>query len=245
MNRKQKINTEHKDFIRFNRLRQTNKDVNSAGFTIIELMVATVVFSTVLIVIVASFLQVGHMFYKGVSINNTTKSTANLVDAIANDVRLTSDQPSMGNLIGAPPGTTKWYFCTGPHRYTFKLNTKVQDSDVTSNAVNMSAGVIQDDESSCSNPDTNPGSNSTQMLGPDMQLNKLDITQTGSAVMIHAHVIFYGADDTVFNSTAHPNDTTADHSAAVNDPDAYCSGSLLSTQFCAASDIQNNVTLRY
>jgi prepilin-type N-terminal cleavage/methylation domain-containing protein len=214
------------------------------GFTIIELLIATIVFSTVLTIIVASFLQIGHMFYKGVSINNTTKSTANLVDAITTDARLTSKPAQLGNLTDTTPGITKRFFCVGPHRYTFVLNSKVQGSDVTANSSSMSAGVIQDDDSSCANPTTS-GGNSTQMLGPDMQLNKLDFIVTGSAAMVRAHVIFYGDDSTVFNSTLHPNDTATDHAAAVNNPDAYCSGDLLSTQFCAASDIVSNVTLRY
>jgi hypothetical protein len=55
---------------------------------------------------------------------------------------------------------------------------------------------------------------------------------TGSAVRIHAHVLFYGVDDQVFNPD-------------VNDAAASCSGTLLSTQFCATSDIDTNITLGF
>src|SRR6266498_3833396 len=58
------------------------------GFTIIELMVATTIFSIVLMVILASFLQIGRMFYKGISINNTNEATRTLVDDITSDIKL-------------------------------------------------------------------------------------------------------------------------------------------------------------
>jgi prepilin-type N-terminal cleavage/methylation domain-containing protein len=218
---------------------------SSTGFTIIELLIATTIFSIVLVVIVSSFLQVGRMFYKGVSVNNTNESTRNLVDSIANDARLSTFTP--GGADSSDP--SKLFFCIGAHRYTYKLNTQVKANDISTSASTMGAGIVQDTAggSSCLDPTHNPGINPSQVLGPDMRLNALSVTKntTGTSVMIHAHVIFYGVDKTVFSSSIHPNDTATDHTAALNDPSAYCSGNLLSTQFCAVSDIGTSVTLRY
>ena len=216
-----------------------------SGFTIIELLIATTVFSIVLVVIVASFLQVGRMFYKGVSVNNTNEAARNLVDEISNDARLT---PTPSEVKSDSTDTAKRFFCVGPHRYTFKLNTQVKAGDINSNARNMTAGIVQDTTSgNCQDPTALLGSSPRQILGPDMRLNAMNVSQnaSGSGMLIHVHVIFYGADDRVFSSTAHPNDTAADHAAAINDADAYCSGNILSTQFCAMADIRTNVTLKY
>jgi prepilin-type N-terminal cleavage/methylation domain-containing protein len=86
------------------------------GFTIIELLVATSIFSLVLLVILASFLQIGRMFYKGVSVSNTNESARSLLDSITRDVRFGQSPTGVKNEGG------KSYFCAGSHRYTFALN---------------------------------------------------------------------------------------------------------------------------
>jgi prepilin-type N-terminal cleavage/methylation domain-containing protein len=216
-----------------------NPKENLGGFTIIELLVASTIFSIVLVVIVSSFLQVGRMFYKGVSINNTNEATRNLVDDITNDARFSNFFDAGNTTQPTLPPNAKHYFCIGSHRYTYLLNTQVKDADINATAASMAAGIVQDTANGC--PDLSvAGTNPTQVLGPGMRLNLLNVgkNNSGSGLLIHAHVIFYGADDTVFASTSNaPN--------AINAPDAYCSGNLLSTQFCAMSDISTNVTLRF
>jgi|GEM_PF-769102 len=227
----------------------------SNGFTIIELLVATTIFSIVLIVIVASFLQVGRMFYKGVSVNNTNEAARTLVDDIANDIRLSksslyADPTADKNLMNVQ------YFCVGQHRYTFIFKTKVQGSDITATnlqAKNIQAGVIQDNTGgNCHQPsDDPPGTNATQILGPDMQLNNLTLTKSSSetgvsGVRIHTHIVFYGADNTVFDtSDTTMKNTASDPGKAAGASDAFCSGNSLSTQFCAVSDIDTNITLGF
>jgi prepilin-type N-terminal cleavage/methylation domain-containing protein len=234
----------HSGSITISVLKKRSRQSDFTGFTIIELLVATTIFSIVLVVIVSSFLQVGRMFYKGVSINNTNESARNLVDSIANDARLSNFTPGGADSTDA----SKLFFCVGTHRYTYKLNTQVKANDISTSANTMGAGIVQDTTSgSCLDPTHLAGINPSQVLGPDMRLNALSVTKntTGTSVMIHAHVLFYGVDSSVFSSSTHPNDTDTDHAAALNDPTAYCSGNLLSTQFCAVSDIGTSVTLRY
>lgn len=229
--------------IRFD-LSNTKPKNNVKGFTIIELLIATTIFSMALVVIVASFLQVGRMFYKGVSVNSTNEAARTLVDDITNDTKLSSTY-NLGNSADPDPNIKK-YFCIGSHRYTYWLNKQVKAGDINANSSTMNAGVIQDVDSGCHAPGT-PAPSNRQILGPDMQLNDLRVVKnaSGSGIAIHAHVIFYGVDKRVFNSSTHPNDTDVDHDAALKDRDAYCSGNLLSTQFCAMSDIDTNVTLKY
>jgi prepilin-type N-terminal cleavage/methylation domain-containing protein len=216
------------------------KKISQSGFTIIELLVATTIFSIVLVIIVASFLQVGRMFYKGVSINNTNEATRTLTDDIVNDIRFakSSSYNDPKNDTSAVPGVTKKFFCVGQHRYTYILGVKVKDTDVSgasATAHNMNAGVIQDfTGGKCVDANSEPGTNPNQVLGPDMRLNALDVVKnaSGNSVRVHAHVLFYGVDDRVFNPD-------------VNSASASCSGELLSTQFCATSDIDTNITLGF
>lgn len=207
------------------------------GFTLIELMIATTIFSIVLTVILAAFLQIGRMFYKGVSTNNTNESTRILVDDISNDVRL-ADGASNAQVISGD----KYYFCVGSHRYTYVLKQQVTASNISNlNPLAMNAGVIRDTPGSC-DATTAAGDDKQQLLGPNMQLNALDFKCAPTGCAIHAHVIYYGADKTVFASPSHSSYTPEQ---AINEPDARCSGNLLSTQFCAWGDISTNVTLKF
>lgn len=214
-------------------------NTHQKGFTIVELMIATTVFSIVLLVILASFFQIGRMFYKGVSVDNTQETTRSVVDDITTDLKLSSGFNPSQAFNGAK------YFCVGGHRYTYKLDSKVTDPGATDD-VNNPSGIIEAilPGSSCLAPNTRDGStNKQQLLSSDMQLNALDVNcDVGSGVCnVHLHVIFYGADNNVFSSTQHPNDPAR----ALNDPDAQCSGNLLSTQFCAASDVNSTVVLGF
>jgi prepilin-type N-terminal cleavage/methylation domain-containing protein len=83
---------------------------NQKGFTVIELLIATTVFSVVLVVFMASFLKISQLFYKGVNISNTQASARNVVQDITNDIQFYNQQPSP---------ITDHYFCVGTHRYSF------------------------------------------------------------------------------------------------------------------------------
>jgi prepilin-type N-terminal cleavage/methylation domain-containing protein len=218
---------------------------NNKGFTIIELLIATTIFSIVLIVIVSSFLQIGRMFYKGVSIDNVNEASRNLVDSITSDARLTTYfDPGGVDSTNA----NKHFFCVGPHRYTYILALQVRDSNIKTNANSMVAGIVQDTTNgACKSPTDLPIAKASQILGPDMQLNDINIQKNtaGNTLMIRTHVVFYGSDNTVFdtNDPALAN-TAANPGRASTAPDAFCSGNVLSTQFCATSHLETNVTLR-
>lgn len=212
------------------------KELNSqSGFTLIELMIATVIFSIVLMVILASFMQVGRLYYKGTSVASTNEAARGLVDNIATDLHLAHTTPIINS----------GYFCIGQHRYTYKLGQQVTDSDTTATASTVQAGVILDNIiSGCPDPSSS-GTNPQQLLGVNMQLNKfvLNCTQQGNGVCdIDARVLYYGVDNTVFVVPDHP-DYTPDQ--ALTDPAATCSGSLLSSQLCAVSEFETDALIDF
>src|SRR5438105_2859585 len=65
---------------------------SSSGFTIVELLIATTVFSIVLIVFLATFLRISELFYKGVSLSNTQETARTVLQDITDDLQF-SDQP--------------------------------------------------------------------------------------------------------------------------------------------------------
>lgn len=212
----------------------TNSKRSLGGFTIIELIFATLIFSMVMMVILVSVFQVARIYYKGVSISNTNEVARTTVEDIANDVRFANTADTT-NINKTPTG----WFCVGLHRYSFVKFVKVTNASINNK---QSTGIRQDVvNSGCPNPNTpTSGKDARQLLGPDMQLNNLVFNCANGACTVGVHIIFYGADNLVFKSSAHPNTP----SAALKDPDATCSGNLLSSQFCAAVDLQTKVLQR-
>jgi prepilin-type N-terminal cleavage/methylation domain-containing protein len=226
-----------------------SKTAKQQGFTIIELLVATTIFSIVLMVILASFLQVGRMFYKGISINNTNESARSLVDSITNDIKLA--QSSTTPITFTSAGTTAYYLCIGSHRYVYiSDNHKINSDDINAPDPQAPHGVIRSVMASGCQAPSVKGNDAEQLLGPNMQLNNSSDLMgcdvgTGFCT-IHAHVVFYGIDSSVFVSSAHPDPdgSQVDADNAYKDQDARCSGNLLSTQLCAVTDIITVAGLR-
>lgn len=216
------------------------------GFTLIELMFATLIFGMVLAVMLASFLQIGRLYYKGISLSTTDEAGQKISTDIDNDLRYSSsaacDNMSGQNCID-PANPYIHYFCIGNHRYTYLLSTaatgpyKIQAGDINSPDPSNAVGMIRDTVIGCPAPSTIAGTEPVQLLTINLQLNDLHFYCNDNSCYVHLHIVFYGADNSVFSSFEHPNDNTSDHLGALTDPDNKCDGSLLSTEFCAVNDI--------
>jgi prepilin-type N-terminal cleavage/methylation domain-containing protein len=233
------------------------KHPTTSGFTIIELMIATLVFSIILLVIIGAFLQIGHIFFKGVSLANTQESSRSLIGDITDDLRFarnpqciddkeSTDSQSVANTPQCTVDANTRFFCVGTHRYVYTLaknmpagSQKMTNDDISQNSYTNYKGVVETTiPAGCPHPGTTSEKNRKQLLGPDMQLNALSMKCAANFCTIHTHIIFYGADDGVFESASAPSD-------ALRAPDAQCTGDLRSTQFCAVSDMTTSVNMRF
>ncbi len=79
-----------------------------------ELMIATSVFAMVLLVALTGFLQIGRLFYKGVSDTQTQDVTRQVVNDISTNITATA----IGNSLSAISTPAYNYLCAGPYRYT-------------------------------------------------------------------------------------------------------------------------------
>lgn len=106
------------------------------GFTIVELLIATAVFSTVLLLSLTGFLQIGQLFYKGVTVAQTSSTARQILDGIKGDISFDTGptplyiQPPILTLrvptpppfaLGAPSMLDRGYFCAGTNRYGYLL----------------------------------------------------------------------------------------------------------------------------
>jgi len=94
--------------------------MKSRGFTIIELLMATVVFSLILLVTLAGFIQIGRLFYKGTTGAQTRTVTQQVMDDITTGIKGATG-------IWPPPQSSGGYtyFCLDGSRYTYNINKEV------------------------------------------------------------------------------------------------------------------------
>lgn len=201
------------------------------GFTIIELLVATVVFSVVLLVALTGFLEMSRIFYSGVTITRTQDTTKQIVDDISSQIKVAS---SISNGLQTSPKGYK-YYCVGTTRYTLNIGNEVDLSTEFGSSQNFKAngnyGLLRDRPvGGCSDPcdvgcSAPFSANKTEMLGNKMRLEALSIAPpTGATSLYSVSIILaYGDDDALSGSP----------------PGVTCIGSAYSDQYC---DVYSLVT---
>jgi prepilin-type N-terminal cleavage/methylation domain-containing protein len=209
--------------------------VNNKGFTIIELMVATLVFSVILVIITSGIIALTNQYYKGITSTKTQAAARAIMDTVAQDIQLA---PSGGVSPSANstnvPGMQ--YFCTGTHVYSFLLGKQLVDSAPV--VLNQSQHVfVQSQQTSgCADPSSFPpvSSANRELLTPGMRLTKLSVqpitglTNTNKLWQINVRVD--SGDDDLFTVNP-PNDTSV------------CKGGA-GSQFCAVSELTTTVEER-
>lgn len=210
------------------------KNNDSTGFTIIELLIATLIFSIVLVVILAAFVQISRLFYKGVNMSNLQNDARTITQNIADDIQFAQNPPTFVPANSSGIG----YFCVGLHRYKYHLRYQVGSS------TNNDFGILRETVSYAAGCTLSaPGSNPEELLGNGMQLNYINNLTSGCVngrCKVNVHVIFYGGDPQGLFSTKNSSYS----SSPWNAPDAECTGTLTDSQYCATADYDKTVLQR-
>lgn len=212
---------------------------DNKGFTIVELMIATVVFSMVLLLLSLAIVQVGRMFYKGTAINRTQDTARKVTDDIVQAIQFGPSSMS-GPVSGAPRlvGTAPNQFtaqslCIGGIRYSF-----VDDRSLGGNSAYQAKHVLWKDRTSdptCPpldlSRDYDPASSSDgeEMLGENMRAALIDVTPPSDGIWGISVTISYGDQPDLFETGS---------------SFSKCIGTNAGGQFCAVSTISTNAVKR-
>lgn len=90
------------------------------GFTIIELLIATAVFSMILVMITAMMINIGALYYKGVNQSKVQANVRNLSDELSQQLQLSNSGYAIANANS---------YCVGTNRYTFVLEKQIGPAD--------------------------------------------------------------------------------------------------------------------
>jgi prepilin-type N-terminal cleavage/methylation domain-containing protein len=198
----------------------SNKITNSRGFTLVELMIATVIFSVILLLISAGMIQVGRLFYKGSTSVNTQEVARTILDDISQAIQFS------GETVTLPTAVYPNRFCVGSRRYTYALGTRLTNSN--------QVFLVDQFSSTCndSTPPNNlaaPNAGSRELMGFNMRLTNLVITPGPNNTYSITVKVLYGENDTMSNPTT---------------PNAECLNERSTSQFCAASELSTTVKKR-
>lgn len=205
----------------------------SQGFTVIELMIATAVFSLVLLVSLIGFLQIGQIFYKGLAVTQTSQAARQLGDALKQDIAFNASANGISVQTASSPGGQVQYFCAGPNRYTFKQGVKLDSA--TENISAGKFGLVKDSLTTTGCPAPyGPGSvgfsNPTELLGNKMRVSQIVVNQLAppNDKLYNLSIRVVYGDDDVLTDLNTPADTK-------------CQSGTNSSRYCYVYELKTTV----
>jgi prepilin-type N-terminal cleavage/methylation domain-containing protein len=203
--------------------------VNQKGFTIIELMIASAVFASILLLLTMGLLAVSRTYYKGVVTTRTQQVSRSILEDISESIRFNGGTvaPSI-----VPNGTSRG-FCAGGKRYSYQLNKQLNEAVASQRHV-----IVVDDFDTCSAGTVAQSMSSAtptgrELMSTRMRLGGLSITQVGTGTDLWRVTVRVasGEDDIL-------EDTNGD---GVLDT---CRQERSGSQFCAVSELSTVVQKR-
>ncbi len=201
---------------------------NQKGFTIIELMIATTVFSVILLVASAAIIQIGKVYYKGLISARTQENARYIMENVSRDLQFSNTNGLQRHKDPDKPYTDARAYCIGSNKYTYYLNTQV---------VSGTHGLILSDATpgDCS-PNTNPTDDDREMLGANTRLLRFDIKDLPGGIYEINIAIAYGDSDLL---TTHGTPSGEGATAS-----ALCKTGVAGSNFCATSMLDTTVKRR-
>lgn len=97
-----------------------NHSVLQQGFTIVELMIATAVLATMLVLVTVVMVNIGKLYYKGINQARVQDDTRSITDQVAQQLQLTDQPPTT-----APGPHSTQAYCIGSVRYTYVVGVQL------------------------------------------------------------------------------------------------------------------------
>lgn len=202
---------------------------NSRGFTLVELMIATTVFSVVLLIVSVGLIQIGRAYYKNITSSRTQEAARSVIDDISGSSQLSESPPRISGDGVATPGAV----CLGTDRYTYRIDDPISaPGEHALYADKISASAECTPVNLASPPE------GRELLSENMRLLHFSVTPMGGLTNVHIKV---GYGDSDLLTHYHENGT---RNLAVSPSDAQCRSSSQGGTFCAVSELETIVKRR-
>lgn len=212
---------------------------NSQGFTIIELLIASTVFSVVLLLVLQGVMHIGRLYYKGLSAARTQALGRRLSDEFTQALQFGGSGVQADALVSPPSGGSSAIFCVGSYRYKVTFNRQL---DPVATGSRQSTQVllrqVRNDVTVCST--TDPFDAPTELMDKGMRIVKMQILPVASRSGLYTVSLrIIAGDDDLLN---YSNPAAADQPAIYQT--ATCRDSSVGGQFCADSSLSSTVERR-
>jgi len=207
---------------------------NNSGFTIIELLIATSVFSIILLIATYAIIQISRTYIRGYISSETQNTNRAILDQVTQAVQLSTAGsvtiPTAGEGNGAAytDGTQTgkiYWFCVNGERYTWV--TGVELTSGVPSVFLQDAGPV-----GCTSPATlaSPPAGSKELLSNKMQI----LPSTGTLISLNNNVPGAGLYDLQLNLLygdpgAYLTSGTNQYCASISEGGAFCSVSSINT----------------
>jgi prepilin-type N-terminal cleavage/methylation domain-containing protein len=218
------------------------------GFTIIELMIATAIFTVILLFATVIIINIGDLYGKGVTQSKIQTTTRDDMDQISQSLMFSTGEVispvynlTVENTQNQVTNATEQAYCFGEQQYTFIENAQINEkivSDPLPHAYDTLYSIFHENST---------GLNFNQNGTPDVCTPLSDLTQpftggsnlAGPHIEIHNFSVSSASPYTVDLNLAYGDDDLLNLSG----PKASCSGGT-GDQFCATSDLTETVVQR-
>jgi prepilin-type N-terminal cleavage/methylation domain-containing protein len=139
---------------------------DQCGFTIVELMISTVVFSMVLLICTTGLLQISRSYYRGVVSSRTQETTRSILEDVSEAIRLGGG--TVEPRLRVTPGGPVQGACAGGKRYSYELNKQLDDTVASKRHV-----LLADEMAVCSSATPAQDVNAFAILGREMMSNRM------------------------------------------------------------------------
>lgn len=224
------------------------------GFTIVELLISTIIFSLILLGAMAALVQIGRLYYNGITTARTQEQARGIVEEVAQSIKFSSQevnqygtQPAGPEIATGDPDVG--IYCIGPQRYTYAIDRKLSlspsepkerrhvlwvdepDGGCAQADTVYAADLTKDDP--CDRADPGPEddcSNGRELLGENMRLSRFSLnTSPGVDSVVNIFItVVYGDDDLL----------------EVIDGRYVCEGNRIGSEFCALSELSTSALKR-
>lgn len=207
-----------------------------AGFTIVELMIATLVFSMVLLVITVGVMSFTRAYYRGVNQSNTQRVARAVLENVSQAIQFSGDQVTAPIASTQVNGRTYEGLCVGGQRYSYLRGWQQIDSGADGDQNQADHVLVIDKPGICGGLAAQDlggplASGSTDLLSPMMRISKLDVAPLSGAndtFQVTVRVV-YGDNDLLDDPTG---------------PNASCKVSISGSEYCGQSELTTTVKKR-
>lgn len=222
--------------------------ISNKGFTIMELLIATTVFSVVLLICTAALLQIGKLYYRGVTEANTQEVARGVTDDISQMIQFSGATVYANHPVSSPTITN---YCIGNKNYSFVTGKQLVDGSPAADQSNHVLVVQNLGGADCTSA-TPASFSGKELMSPNMRLAKFIICSPGDPVSASCPVpppansgiyqvnirVVNGDSDLLCSPSL--NDCNSNNMTNITQPDLACK-SKAGFQFCAVSELSVTV----